>query len=181
MVFQANFQNPVLAYLPRHEIPAAMRNLDNHFVTCHYPGANAFTEEYHQRVHGSGPFYKVPDEARFLNRLRDMLAPEEGDALWLASRTPRRWRRERRSRAPDGQVLWAAQLHHGGRAGPGNSERSVAVAQPLQGGVAGGAGAGRTAAPKRRDRRQAWKDCDGAGGWVHLLQKPGPMRVIVRY
>lgn len=91
MVFQANLQNPVLAYLRRHEIPAAIRNLYNDFVSCYYPDVNAFTEEYHQWVHGSGPFYKVPDESRFVNRVRDVLAAEEGGALWLASGTPRRW------------------------------------------------------------------------------------------
>ena len=46
MVFQANLQNPVLEYLRRHEIPAAIRNLYNDFVACYYPDVNAFTEEY---------------------------------------------------------------------------------------------------------------------------------------
>ncbi|HEV2492481.1 MAG TPA: hypothetical protein VG204_05355 [Terriglobia bacterium] len=91
MVFQANLQNPVLAYLRRHEIPAEIRNLYNDFVACHYPDVNAFTEEYHQWIHGAGPFYKVPDEARFVNRVRDTLVLEQGDSLWLASGTPRRW------------------------------------------------------------------------------------------
>jgi hypothetical protein len=39
----------------------------------------------------SGPFYKVPDEARFVTRLRDLLVREEGPDLWLTSGTPRRW------------------------------------------------------------------------------------------
>src|SRR5439155_21089583 len=78
MVFQANLQNPVLAYLRRNEAPAAIRNLYNNFVACHYPEVNAFTEEYHQWIHGSGPFYKVPDEARFVNRVRDALVREDG-------------------------------------------------------------------------------------------------------
>lgn len=91
MVFQANLQNPVLAYLRRHEIRAEIRNLYNDFVSCYYPDVNAFTEEYHQWVHGAGPFYKVSDEARFVNRVRDTLVLEEDDSLWLASGTPRRW------------------------------------------------------------------------------------------
>jgi len=41
--------------------------------------------------HASGPFYKSPDEARFVHRLRDVLVREEGETLWLASGTPRRW------------------------------------------------------------------------------------------
>lgn len=91
MVFQANLINPIPVYLKRHEIPAAIRNLYNDFVACFYPGANAFTEEFHQWVHASGPFYKSSDEARFVGRLRDMLVLEDKDDLWLASGAPRRW------------------------------------------------------------------------------------------
>ena len=71
--------------------PAAIRGLYNDFTACLYPQVNAFTEEYHQWRHGSGPFYKTPDEARFTQRLRDMLVLEENDTLWLAPGTPRRW------------------------------------------------------------------------------------------
>ena len=39
----------------------------------------------------SGPFYKSPDEARFVNRLRDALVLESGEDLWLAVGVPRRW------------------------------------------------------------------------------------------
>lgn len=91
MVFQANLQNPVLVYLRRNEVPAAIRNLYNDFVACYYPDANAFTEEYHQWVHGSGPFYKVPDESRFVNRVRDTMVREDHDTLWLLAGIPRRW------------------------------------------------------------------------------------------
>jgi hypothetical protein len=91
MVFQANLQNPTLVYLRRHEIPAAIRNLYNDFVSCYYPDVNVFTEEYRQWRSPSGPFYKVPDEARFVNRVRDLLVRDDGDELWLASGTPRRW------------------------------------------------------------------------------------------
>jgi hypothetical protein len=91
MVFQANLQNPILVYLKRHEIPAAVRSIYNNFVACLYPDANALTEEFHEWSHASGPFYKTPDEARFVNRIRDALALEDGDALYLASGVPRRW------------------------------------------------------------------------------------------
>jgi hypothetical protein len=91
MVFQANLQNPVLAYLRRREIPAAIRNLYNDFVSCYYPTVNVFTEEYRQWRSPSGPFYKIPDEARFVTRLRDLLVREEGSDLWLTAGTPRRW------------------------------------------------------------------------------------------
>jgi hypothetical protein len=91
MVFQANLQNPTLTYLHRNEVPAALRNLYNDFVACYYPSVNAFTEEFRQWRSPSGPFYKIPDEAKFVNRVRDLLVREEGDTLWLAAGTPRRW------------------------------------------------------------------------------------------
>jgi hypothetical protein len=91
MVFQANLQNPILVYLRRNEVPAAIRNLYNDFVACYYPDVNVFTEEYRQWRSPSGPFYKIPDEAKFVNRLRDSLVREDGDVLWLAAGVPRRW------------------------------------------------------------------------------------------
>jgi hypothetical protein len=91
MVWQSNLQNPIQAYLKRNEVPAAIRNIYNNFVACLYPDVNTLTEEYRMWTRASGPFYKSPDEARFVNRLRDMLVLESGDDLWLASGTPRRW------------------------------------------------------------------------------------------
>lgn len=91
MVFQANLINPIPVYLKRHEVPAAIRNLYNDYVSCLYPDVNMFTEEYHQWRHASGPFYKSSDEARFVNRIRDALVLEDNDTLWLAPGTPRRW------------------------------------------------------------------------------------------
>ncbi len=91
MVFQANLQNPIWVYLNRQEAPAAIRGLYNAFVSCLYPDVNAFTEEYHEWTHTSGPFFKSPDEARFVNRLRDLLVLERGEDLWLAGGVPRRW------------------------------------------------------------------------------------------
>ena len=91
MVWQSNLQNPIQAYLKRNEVSAAIRNIYNNFVACLYPEVNTLTEEYRMWSRASGPFYKSPDEARFVNRLRDMLVLESGNDLWLASGTPRRW------------------------------------------------------------------------------------------
>lgn len=91
MVFQANLQNPILVYLKRHETPAAIRGVFNNFAACLYPDAVAFTEEYRAWSHASGPFYKIPDEAKFTNRVRDTLVLEDGDTLYLGGGLPRRW------------------------------------------------------------------------------------------
>ncbi|MFB3828505.1 MAG: hypothetical protein ACE15B_17185 [Bryobacteraceae bacterium] len=91
MVFQANLQNPIRAYLRRGEARAAIRDLYNNFVSCYYPAVNVFTEEYRQWRSPSGPFYKIPDEAKFVHRLRDMVLTEYGGDLLLAPATPERW------------------------------------------------------------------------------------------
>ena len=52
---------------------------------------NAHTEEYREWGHGSGPFYKCPDEARFISQVCDLLYVEKQGELWLAAGTPRRW------------------------------------------------------------------------------------------
>jgi hypothetical protein len=91
MVFQCNLQNPVLVYLKRGEVPAAIRGMYNNFVSLFYPEANTLAEEFHEWGHGSGPLYKIPDEAKWVNRLRDSLLLEEGNSLYLAPGVPRRW------------------------------------------------------------------------------------------
>ncbi len=91
MVFQANLQNPILVYLKRHEAQAAIRGVFNNFAACLYPDAVAFTEEFRAWSHASGPFYKISDESKFANRIRDMLVLEDGDTLYLAGGVPRRW------------------------------------------------------------------------------------------
>ncbi len=91
MVFQANLQNPIRAYVRRGEARAAIRSLYNNFVACYYPSVNVFTEEYRQWRSPSGPFYKTPDEAKFVHRLRDLLVTEYGEDLLLAAATPERW------------------------------------------------------------------------------------------
>jgi hypothetical protein len=91
MVFQANLQNPIRTYLRRGEARAAIRNLYNDFVACYYPDVNVFTEEFRQWRAPSGPFYKVPDEAKFVHRLRDLLVMEYKGDLHLAAGTPIQW------------------------------------------------------------------------------------------
>ena len=91
MAFQANLQNPVVPYLQRHEIPAAIRTLYNDFVAVLYPDINQFTEEYRMWQHASGPFYKIPDECRFISQVCDLLVMKNEDELWLANGVPKLW------------------------------------------------------------------------------------------
>ena len=91
MVFQANLQNPIRSYLRRGEARAAIRDLYNNFVACNYRALNIFTEEFRQWRVPSGPFYKIPDEAKFVHRLRDTILTEYDNDLLLAPATPERW------------------------------------------------------------------------------------------
>ncbi|MCU1293980.1 MAG: hypothetical protein JWP08_2830 [Bryobacterales bacterium] len=121
MVFQANLMNPIQVYLWRHEAPSAIRNLYNDFVSCLYPQTNMFTEEFHQWRHGSGPFYKISDESRFVNRVRDTLVIEQNNTLWLAPGTPRRWLTDKQGIEVKGiQTFFGPvsyQMHPGSRPG----------------------------------------------------------------
>ncbi len=183
MVFQANLQNPVLAYLRRHEIPAAIRNLYNDFVACYYPDVNAFTEEYHQWIHGSGPFYKIPDEARFVNRLRDALALEESGSLWLASGTPRRWLEPRRKILVHELATYFGPVSYEMAGGRDRVEATVQLPSrnPYKDAW--------LVVRAPRDRHltsveidgKPWKDFDSARQWVRLPHKTGEMKVVVRF
>jgi hypothetical protein len=127
MVFQANLQNPILVYLKRHEIPAAIRGIYNNLAACLYPEANAFTEEYRQWGHASGPFYKIPDEAKFVHRVRDMLVLEDHDALYLAAGVPRRWLKSREGIHVNGMTTVFGPVTYELHAGkePGTIEASI--------------------------------------------------------
>ncbi|WP_296944351.1 hypothetical protein [uncultured Dysgonomonas sp.] len=91
MVFQACLQNPISAYLDRHETKAAIRSLYNNFTSLFYPDVVAFSEEYRMWKHGSGPFYKTPDEARFVSQVIDLLIEEKDDEIWLGNGIPQQW------------------------------------------------------------------------------------------
>jgi hypothetical protein len=66
--------------------------LFNHFGASFYPGVNVFTEHPVVELgHGIGPFYKSPDETKFLTWLRNCLIREEGTTLQLAPGAPRAW------------------------------------------------------------------------------------------
>lgn len=145
MVFQANLQNPIRAYLRRGEVRAAIRSLYNNFVACYYPAVNVFTEEYRQWRSPSGPFYKTPDEAKFVHRLRDMLVTEHDNDLLLAAATPERWL------APGEQIRVSSAPTHFGP-----------VSYTLRGGA--GEVRGTVELPRRNPYRDAWLSIRVPGG-----------------
>ncbi|MCW5979461.1 MAG: hypothetical protein KIT09_15395 [Bryobacteraceae bacterium] len=181
MVFQANLQNPIRSYLRRGEARAAIRGLYNNFVSCYYPSVNVFTEEYRQWRSPSGPFYKTPDEAKFVHRLRDALVTEYNGDLILAAATPARWL------APGQEIsVTNAPTHFGpvSYALRGEERRIVGTAQlPGRNPYANAwlyirPPAGLRIAAVRIDGTP-WPDWDRAGSRIRLPKRPAPIRLEV--
>jgi hypothetical protein len=185
MVFQPNLQNPVQAYLLRSEIPAAIRSLYNSGVSCLFPEINALVEEYRKWGVGSGPLYKVSDEARFLHRVCDLLVLEVGTELWLAAGTPRRWlepgeRIELKSAATEfGEVSYV--MRHGDKPNTVDARIHLALRhKPTTVRLFVRAPFGMPMrAVKINDR--GWDDWDPAGEVVHLPVIDGLTSITVYY
>jgi hypothetical protein len=125
----------------------------------------------------------VPDEARFVNRVRDVLALEEDDSLWLASGAPQRWL------AP-GQKIQVHDLAT--YFGPvsyeieGALDRVDATVQlpsrnPYKDAwlVTRVPGAARLASVEIDGK--PWTDFDAVRQWVRLPKKTGQIKVTVRF
>jgi hypothetical protein len=181
MVFQANLQNPIRAYLRRGDARAAIRHLYNNFVSCHYPAVNIFTEEYRQWRSPSGPFFKIPDEAKFVHRLRDMILTEYNNDLLLAVATPERWL------APGQEIaVKNAPTHYGPvsytlRGGAGEVRATVELPQrtPYRDAWltvrAPGGGIGSAAIDGK-----PWKDIDAARSRIRLPKAKAPIEIVVK-
>ena len=129
--------------------------------------------------------YKIPDEARFVNRVCDMLALEVGEELWLASGTPRRWLEPgRRIEVYDidttfGKVAYA--MRHGDV--PGTIEANVTIpdrSRPQKVLLF-------VRSPFERPIKSVtingedWRQWDSGREAVALPVRPGTLRVVVSY
>lgn len=183
MVFQANLQNPILAYLRRYEIPAAIRNLYNDFVSCYYPDVNVFTEEFRQWRMPSGPFYKVPDEAKFVSRLRDTLVREDGETLWLAAGAPRRWLAPGEKIELRDAPTYFGLVSYRMEAGAGQVEATVELPRrnpPKTAWLVVRAPEGKRLRAVEIDGKP-WQDFDAAGERIRLPLKPAQIRITALY
>lgn len=88
---QPNLLNNALAHLRRDEIPNFLRVFYNTFAASFYPDTACFAEWVPALGRGGGPLYKTPDEAKFIQSLRQMLILEEGRTLKLGFGVPRAW------------------------------------------------------------------------------------------
>ncbi|MBI2298000.1 MAG: hypothetical protein HYU66_03455 [Armatimonadetes bacterium] len=84
--YQCGLERHANLHLLADDPACFLRSMLNQYAVDIMPG------EYTFREHTTGgPPDKVYEEACFLERFRDMLVVEEGDALWLARAAPRAW------------------------------------------------------------------------------------------
>ena len=181
MVFQANLQNPIRTYLRRGEARAAIRNLYNDFVACYYPAVNVFTEEFRQWRSPSGPFYKVPDEAKFVHRLRDLLVTEYRGDLLLAPATPERWLAAGQEIAVTGAPTHFGPVSYRLRGGEGEVRGTVELPQRNPYGTAWltvRAPGGQIGAVTIDGNE--WNEVDRLRGRIRLPKTARPMQIVVR-
>jgi hypothetical protein len=88
---QPDLLDLALDYLKRDEIPNFLRAFYNTFAVSFYPDIACFAEWVPKFGEGAGPVYKVSDESKFIQWMRDMLILERGDTLDLGLGVPRRW------------------------------------------------------------------------------------------
>ncbi len=183
-VFQCNLQNPVLVYLKRGEIPAAIRGMYNNLLPLFYPDANASAEEFHEWGHGSGPLYKIPDESKWVNRLRDMLVLEQGDSLYLGRGIPRRWLASEEGVRVDGGATYFGPVTYSMRAGT-EPRTIVATVQPPDRNPAKTVYlAARTPEGSIREvtiNGKPWTDFDAANETIRLPRTKDKLKIGIRF
>ena len=92
LTIQSNLLPNPLVYLARGQVEHALRAFYNSFAANLYADVRCFTEHPVAAYGlGAGPFYKVSDEAAFLNWFRYLLLMEKGNTLLIAPGTPRKW------------------------------------------------------------------------------------------
>ncbi|MEA4998537.1 MAG: hypothetical protein VB087_04020 [Candidatus Limiplasma sp.] len=92
MTVQSNLLFNDLVYLQRDEPARAIRGLFNNFAQNLYRDVNCFSEHpITDFGKGFGPFFKTPDEAQFINNLRNHLIREDGQSLCLLQGAARGW------------------------------------------------------------------------------------------
>lgn len=92
VTIQPSLTNLAVDYLRRGQVKHGLRSLFNHFGASLYPDVRVFTEHPVVELgHGVGPFYKTPDESKWLTWMRAFLLREEDGALHLAPGAPRAW------------------------------------------------------------------------------------------
>ena len=88
---QPTLLNLPLVYLRRDEIPNFLRAFYNAAGAGFYPDAVCFAEWIPALGRGAGPFYKTPDECKFIQWMRAMLILERDNRLELAMGVPKAW------------------------------------------------------------------------------------------
>ncbi|PYV06413.1 MAG: hypothetical protein DMG26_03180 [Acidobacteria bacterium] len=125
----------------------------------------------------------MPDEARFVNRVRDALVREDGETLWMLAGIPRRWL------APGKKIQLSDVATYFGPASLETTASETVVSARIQLPVRN---AFKTAwlavrAPGGKPIKsveidgQRWSEFDAAGERIRLPLKSGTMQVAVHF
>jgi hypothetical protein len=90
---QPNLVDLPLVYLRRDQVPNFLRGFYNTAWASLYPETVCFAEWVPSFGQGGGPLFKTPDEAKFIQWMRQMLVLERDGALELGMGVPRAWMR----------------------------------------------------------------------------------------
>ena len=85
--YQGGLERTSNMHLAADDIPTFLRSFLNCYAIDILPDSGYIFNEH--AIHG--PPDKIFEEAAFLERLRNLLVMEQGDALWIARGTPRAW------------------------------------------------------------------------------------------
>ncbi len=89
--YQCGYSQTALAYLMCDDVPNYLRSMINQYAVDIDPHKGYVFREHPNRAGNGGGGDKTFEVAAFLERFRAMLLLEDGDRLWLARGTPRRW------------------------------------------------------------------------------------------
>jgi hypothetical protein len=129
-------------------------------------------------------FYKIPDEARFVNRLRDMFALEDGDTLWLAGGPPRRWLESKDGIRVNNLVTYSGPVSYTMRSGSEPRLIETDVQIPTRNPAHTVWMVVPTPSAKSQSvtiNGREWTKIDAAHKAIELLQDQGPLQIQVRY
>ena len=92
ITIQSNLLFNEILYLQRNEPERALRAMYNNFAQNLYRSVPCFTEHpVPQFGYGYGPFFKVADEAQFVDNVRNHLLREDGETLHVLGGASREW------------------------------------------------------------------------------------------
>ena len=178
--YQCGIERTPNVHLQWDDVPNFLRSFYNHYAVDVVVGPYTFNEHTTR-----GPSDKSFEEAAFLERLRNMLVMEEGDALWLARATPRAWLAQGKRVATKNMPTHFGTVSYEIVSDAGSGRITATVEMPSR--QPPGAVFLRLRHPNSSPIRSVtvsgkpWKDFDSGKEVIRLTGGKGEIRVVARY